>query len=49
MKAKEVGGEVEDVHGLKLEEGKEGGRQRKGGECRRSSRKGSRFGRRAWC
>ena len=49
LKVKEVGGEVEDVGGLKLEEGEEGGRQRRGAKGRKSSRKGSRFGRRAWC
>ena len=42
MKVKEVGVEVEDVGGLKLEHGKEGGRQGRGKEGRRSSR--SHFG-----
>ena len=32
MKVKEVGAEVEDLGGLQLEEGKEGGRQGRGQE-----------------
>ena len=43
LKVKEVEAEVEDVGGLKLEEGKEEGRQGREEECRRSSRKGSRL------
>ena len=49
MKVMEVEAEVEDVGGLKLEEGKEEGRQGREEESRRSSRKGSRLECRARC